>query len=365
MKPTAEGASLNGAHILVTGGAGFVGSHIARSLAAISGARVTALDNLHRRGSELKLDALRAAGVNFVHGDVRMPDDLALDDGPIDVIVDCAAEPSVFAGRSGSPRYVLDSNLGGTLNCLEIARQRKSRVVFLSTSRVYPIAAINSLTVDETETRFVLRDSQSLPGASAAGIAESFPLAGARTLYGATKLASEMLIEEYLAAYALEATVLRLGVISGPGQMGKAEQGVFCHWMARHVFGGDLAYHGWGGHGKQVRDVVHIDDVVALVRSTLGAWSAVRGRTFNAGGGAKNSLSLRETTALCAEITGKSLNTGSVEKTDLSDVRTYVSDHSAITAATGWRPLKNPRLVLGDLFEWLRGDTERLRPYFT
>lgn len=357
--------SLDGAHILVTGGAGFVGSHVAAGLAAGKGARVTALDNLWRRGSELKLDLLRAAGVTFVKGDVRNPDDLALGGSPIDVIVDCAAEPSVFAGRTDPARYVFDTNLGGTFNCIELARERKARVILLSTSRVYPIAPINSLSVDETGTRFVLRDSQPLEGASAAGIAESFPLAGARTLYGATKLASELMLEEYAAAYGVESTALRLGVISGPGQMGKAEQGVFCYWMARHVFGGELAYHGWGGAGKQVRDVVHVDDVLALVRTVLGSWSAVRGGTFNAGGGNANSLSLLETTALCAEITGKQLKIGSVPKTDISDVRTYVSDHAAITDATGWKPAKNPRAVLGDLFDWLRSDAERLRPYFT
>ena len=365
MTATKPGVSLDGAHILVTGGAGFVGSHIATGLAGLDGVRVTALDNLRRRGSELKLESLKAAGVAFVHGDVRIADDLALNGAPVDVVVDCAAEPSVFAGRSGSPRYVLDSNLGGTLNCLELARQRGARVIFLSTSRVYPIAALNAMTVDEHESRFVLRASQPMAGASGAGVAESFPLAGARSLYGATKLASELMIEEYAAAYGCEAAVLRLGVIAGPGQMGKAEQGVFCHWMARHVFGGDLAYHGWGGAGKQVRDLVHVDDVVALTRTVLQSWAEVRGLTFNAGGGLANSLSLRETTALCAEITGRSVAPGSVIATDKSDVRVYVSDHAALTAATGWQPKKNPRAVLADIFDWLRSDATRLRAHFT
>ncbi len=357
--------SLDGAHILITGGAGFVGSHVALGLRAQSGARVTALDSLWRRGSELKVDMLRGAGVTFVQGDVRNPEDLSCGGDAIDIIIDCAAEPSVFAGRSGSARYVLDTNLGGTLNCLELARERNARLILLSTSRVYPMAALNALTVDETESRFELRARQDVAGASGAGVAESFPLAGARTLYGATKLASEMLIEEYAAAHGLEASVIRFGVISGPGQMGKAEQGVFGHWMARHLFGGELAYHGWGGAGKQVRDVVHVDDAVELVRTVLREWPAVRGRTFNAGGGAAHTLSLRETTALCAEITGNTLPLGSVEKTDMSDVRSYVSDHSAVTAATGWKPAKKPREVLADIYEWLRSDEARLRPYFT
>ena len=358
-------AALDGAHVLVTGGAGFVGSHIAMALAANEGAQVTALDNLTRRGSELKVELLRASGVTFVNGDVRNADDLSLGGQSIDVIIDCAAEPSVFAGRSGSARYVFDTNLGGTFNCLELARERKARLLLLSTSRVYPMAALNAMLVDETATRFELCAKQELAGASGAGVAESFPLAGARTLYGATKLASELLIEEYAVAYGVESAVVRFGVIAGAGQMGKAEQGVFGHWMARHVFGGELAYHGWGGAGKQVRDVVHIDDAVELARTVLRAWHAVKGKIFNAGGGAANTLSLRETTALCAEITGKTLRLGSVEKTDMSDVRSYVSDHTAITAATGWRPAKDPRAVLTDTYEWMRADEARLRPFFT
>ena len=356
-------ASLNGAGVLITGGAGFVGSRVAMALAA-EGARVTSLDNLHRRGSELNLDALAAAGVTFVKGDVRVPGDLALHGAPIDLIVDCAAEPSVMAGRDGSPRYAIDSNLGGTINCVELARERRARLVFLSTSRVYPMSTVNALKFKETATRFALCAEQDVAGASGAGIAETFPLAGARTLYGTTKLASELLIEEYAATYGLEASVLRFGVIAGPGQMGKTDQGVFCHWMARHMFGGELAYHGWGGSGKQVRDVVHIDDATELVRTVLRMWPAMMGRTYNAGGGAVNSLSLLETTALCRDLTGKSLALGARPATDPSDVRSYISDHSALTAATGWQPTKNPSRVLADIFEWMRADEQRLRAVF-
>lgn len=200
---------MNGSTVLVTGGAGFVGSAVARRLSAPDvGARVIALDNLHRRGSELNVPLLADAGVEFVRGDVRNRDELAVGGRPIDLIVECAAEPSVLAGYDGGSRYVLDANLGGLMNCLELARERRARMIFLSTSRVYPVEQVNALAVHETATRFVLEDKQGVPGASAHGIAEDFPLSGVRTLYGATKLAGELLLAEY-AAYGVEYVINR------------------------------------------------------------------------------------------------------------------------------------------------------------
>ena len=183
--------------ILVTGGAGFVGSAMALGLKArYSDSQVTVLDNLKRRGSELNLPRFKQAGIEFVHGDIRSPEDLDANLLKPDLIVECSAEPSVLAGYS-SPGYVVQTNLVGTINCLELARQARADFLFFSTSRVYPVAAITQLSYQETATRLTLLEDQHLPGVSAAGIAEDFPLEGARSLYGATKLASELLITEY------------------------------------------------------------------------------------------------------------------------------------------------------------------------
>ena len=354
---------LNGATVLVTGGAGFVGGALATGLkAACPDATIIALDNLKRAGSELRRTTLKDAGVEFVHGDIRNPDDLHLAGRTIDVILECSAEPSVLAGMDGSPRYVLDTNLGGTINCLELARQRGSRVVFLSTSRVYPTATCNELAFAEHETRFELAPTQSVPGASARGISETFPLDGARTLYGYTKLASEMLLHEYAAAYGLEHSTIRFGVISGPGQMGKVEQGVFALWMARHLWGNALTYKGWGGTGKQVRDVVHIDDARDLVFSILSTWETARGRTFNAGGGRAISASLLEATKACEEITGRTLRFASVAETHPTDIRIYLTDNSAVETSLGWRPRRGVRELFADLHTWMVSDESRLRP---
>src|SRR5687768_9922721 len=135
--PTPPTHSLDGATVLVTGGAGFVGGALATGIKQrYPGTTVIALDNLRRAGSELRRSTLVSEGIEFVHGDIRSADDLALGNRPIDWLFECSAEPSVLAGYDGSPRYVIDTNLAGTVNCLELARQRRAKVVFLSTSRV-------------------------------------------------------------------------------------------------------------------------------------------------------------------------------------------------------------------------------------
>jgi CDP-paratose 2-epimerase len=344
---------------LITGGAGFIGANVAVGLAARHADwEITALDNLRRRGAELNLPRLREAEVRFVHGDVRALEDLlgAGSELPFDALVECSAEPSALAGVGGSPDYVVQSNLVGAYHCLELARRCGTYVVFLSTSRVYPVAALEGLALEETETRFELVPDQPFPGASAAGIGEDFPLEGARTLYGATKLAAELLIEEYRAAYGLRAVVNRCGVVAGPWQMGKVDQGVFTYWMLAHHFRWPLDYVGFGGTGKQVRDLVHVEDLIELVDEQLVDQSRWDGVTANVGGGRACSLSLLETTALCEEITGNTLEIGSTAQTRPGDVPVYISDCGKLFGLTQWRPSRSAPEVLSDIHAWIRSN---------
>src|SRR3954468_12385898 len=294
--------------LLITGAAGFIGSSLALGLARRhSDWEVVGLDSLRRRGSELNLPRLREAGVRFVHGDIRQPADLA-EAGPFDALVECSAEPSVLAGVDGGRDFVVHTNLLGAYHCFEAAARHGAQVVFLSTSRVYPLAGLSALRYPGGGERYELDDDQPLPGASARGIAEDFPLAGARTLYGATKLAAEHLLAEYDVPW----VVNRCGVIAGPWQMGKVDQGVFTHWALSHRFGRPLAYVGFGGTGHQVRDLLHVDDVVDLVGLQLEDPRGWHGATHNVGGGRDGSLSLRETTALCRELGGREIALGAV-----------------------------------------------------
>jgi len=339
--------------ILVTGGAGFIGANVATALAARHPEwKISALDNLRRRGAELNLPRLREAGVSFMHGDIRVLDDV-LEVGEIDALVECSAEPSALAGFEGSPDYVVKTNLVGAYNCLELARRRSAYLVFLSTSRVYPIATLQGVALQERETRFELAAEQAFTGASAAGIAETFPLEGARTLYGSTKLAGELLIAEYRDAYGLRAVIDRCGVIAGPWQMGKVDQGVFTFWMLAHHFGRPLNYIGFGGEGKQVRDLLHAEDLVELLDEQLRTQARWDGVTVNVGGGRDHSLSLLETTELCRELTGRTVEVGSVAETRPGDVPSYVSDCRKLFTLTEWRPRKGPREILADIRAWI------------
>jgi CDP-paratose 2-epimerase len=346
--------------ILITGGAGFVGSNLAVSLAARHPEwEVVALDNLYRKGSKLNLPRLEAAGVGFVEGDVREPGDLERF-GALEALIECSAEPSVMSGVDGDTSYLLHTNLTGAYNCLELARRADAFLLFLSTSRVYPVAPQLGLDLEETETRFELAAEQPVAGASPAGISEDFPLGGARTLYGTTKLAAELLIEEYRAAFGLRAVVDRCGVIAGPWQMGKVDQGVFTHWMLAHHFKQPLRYIGFGGAGKQVRDLLHVEDLVDLVERQLLAPDQWDGRTVNVGGGRGCSLSLRETTAVCRELSGNEVPIEPEPETRPGDVPIYLSDCARLFGLDEWRPQRSAEQVLADIHTWIAGDEERI-----
>lgn len=350
--------------ILITGGAGFVGASLAQAFKRDEpAAEIVAFDNLRRRGSELTLARLRAAGIAFVHGDIRQPADMAAV-GPFDVLIECSAEPSVHAGYGGSPDYVVETNLTGTFHCLEAARRAQAGVIFLSTSRVYPIAALGALPLVETESRLALPADAAGPGWSAQGIATDFPLTGSRSLYGATKLSSEHLAEEYSALYGLGVVVNRCGVLAGPGQMGKVDQGFFALWCARHLFGGGLAYSGFGGRGLQVRDVLHVADLYALVARQLATLRPASFSLFNVGGGPGNAVSLAELTGLCAERAGRACAIGRRPETRAADIPWYVTDNRAVTAATGWAPRRSIEDLVSEVFAWLERDRAVLEPIF-
>jgi CDP-paratose 2-epimerase len=346
--------------VLITGGAGFVGSHLALSFKREKPASlVIALDNLKRRGSELALRRLATGGVEFRHGDIRNPEDLA-DIGGLDLLVECSAEPSVQAGLHGQERYLINTNLTGTINCLDHARRYDAAVVFLSTSRVYPIALLRELPLVTMERRFAIPDSSTGPGWSARGITENFPLTGSRSLYGATKLCSELIISEYVALYGLRAVINRCGVLTGPWQMGKVDQGFVVLWAARHFYGGTLSYNGFGGSGLQVRDVLHVEDLYRLIRKQVAEITSHSGKIYNVGGGSECSVSLAELTEACVRHTGQRLSISSRPDTNPVDIPYYVTDATEVTTATGWRPRLSMDDVLDDIFRWLRNHQEEL-----
>ena len=348
-------------HVLITGGAGFVGSNLALRLKAdFPDLKITCMDNLKRRGSELSLPRFKAAGIEFLHGDIRNKEDFPTEE--VDLILECSAEPSVLAGINSSPEYLLNTNLVATLNCLEFARKYNAKFLFLSTSRVYPISYINNLKFTESENRFDIDDDQTTPGASTAGISEKFPLDKPRSLYGVTKLASELVIQEYTDTYKMPAIINRCGVITGPWQMGKVDQGVFVLWVAKHFFNKQLSYIGYGGEGKQVRDFIHIEDLYQAIKRQLQNFNDYTDQVYNIGGGLKNSVSLKELTKLCQEITGNKIEIASVKEDRPADLRFFITDSQRFLEKSGLKWQKDAQKTVQEIFEWIRDNKEQLEP---
>lgn len=348
---------------LITGGAGFVGSSLAIRLKSSGIASdVVCLDNLWRKGSELNVARLSARGIEVVSADVRMRDSFDL--APFDLVIDAAAEPSVMAGSAGKDvDYVVDTNLVGTLNLLEAARKWSSAVVFLSTSRVYPVECLRQIELTEGDTRFEVSAEQSMAGISPAGISEQFPINGARTLYGATKYASEVMALEYGAQFGLPMMINRFGVIAGPWQMGRVDQGIVALWVAAHHYGNALTYMGYGG--KQVRDVLHIEDMLDLIAAQIAAgFDGWGGDVYNVGGGSASSTSLLELSSTVREVVGRELSFKHDERVRAGDVPIYVTDNSKVSAKFKWKPSRGVEDVVNDTARWIADNDEMLRPIF-
>lgn len=350
--------------VIVTGGAGFVGATLCVMLKqAFADIQVVAFDNLKRRGSELNLPRLRSHGVMFCHGDVRSREDLS-ETPTFDLLIDCAAEPSVHAGIAEGPAYVINTNLNGTFHSLEEARRRNASFLLLSTSRVYPIHALNGLPYRETTTRYEWERKSLITGAGPDGITEDFPLDGPRSFYGASKLSAELLVQEYTAQYGMPTLINRCGVLAGPWQMGRVDQGVVALWAASHLFGLPLSYRGFAGLGKQVRDVLHVADLFDLLVCQMRHLSAWDGSIFNVGGGRTCSTSLLELTETCRLVTGRALTIDACPETSAVDIRIYLTDFTKANRVFAWAPQRDMARVVGDVVDWLLAHRHLVEPLF-
>jgi CDP-paratose 2-epimerase len=257
---------------------------------------------------------------------------------------------------------LIDTNLNGTINTLNFSLKHRANFVFLSTSRVYPIKTIEEIEVVEADTRFEIAAAQKIEGVNHNGISETFPLTGSRSLYGATKLASEMMVEEYNEMFGLRTVINRCGVITGPRQMGKVDQGVVVLWMAKHFWKKELSYVGYGGLGKQVRDMIHIRDLFKIVDQQIHQIEKFNGQVFNIGGGRNVSASLKELSKSCQMITGNKIPIRSIPETRKADIKLYISDIAKINALTDWTPEIVVDEILEDIFLWIKNNEHQLKP---
>jgi CDP-paratose 2-epimerase len=287
--------------ILITGICGFVGSTLAESLLQkTEGLSICGIDNLMRPGSETNRTRLRSLGVNLIHGDIRAASDFESLPAA-DWVIDAAANPSVLAGVQGgfSSRQLFEHNLASLINVLEYCKAYKAGLILLSTSRVYSIEALAGLPLLAEGSAFQLNDSAPLPaGVSKKGINLDFSTRAPISLYGSTKLASEVVALEFGQAFNLPIWINRCGVLAGAGQFGTPDQGIFSYWINAHLRRRPLRYIGFNGTGRQVRDAFHPRDLATLLWAQIQTPTA-RQRLYNLGGGAQNARSLAELTAWC------------------------------------------------------------------
>lgn len=348
--------------ILITGICGFVGSRLARALQErFIDAEITGVDNLLRPGSETNRQQLTDRGVHFVHGDLRMRSDVESLPG-CDWVIDAAANPSVLAGVDGksSPRQLNEHNLKGTLNILEYCRLHKAGLILLSTSRVYSVRDLAELPVVVQDRAFVLDETRlNLPGVTAGGVTEDFSTKPPISLYGATKLASEVMAREYGFAFGFPVWINRCGVLAGAGQFGTAEQGIFSYWPHAYAARLRLRYIGFGGQGYQVRDAFHPDDLADLLAIQIKR-DPPADAVFNAGGGPENAMSLAQLTEWCGTHFGAHVPEAD-ERPRAFDIPWFVMNNSRSFRELGWSPKRSLSSILEEIAQHVRTHPDWLK----
>ena len=332
--------------VLVTGCCGFVGSSLLESLARLSaggGSRVElyGVDNLSRPGSEQNR---RKVGriARFCHADMRCASDV--DSLPeVDFVIDAAANPSVIAGVQGSAssRQTVEHNLASAINILEFCRRSKAGFWLLSTSRVYSIKALCSLPLTPLQNGFRLDTDAPLPSyVSPEGVTESFPTQSPISLCGSTKLAAELLALEYAAAFDFPICINRCGVLAGPGQFGRPEQGIVAFWINSWLRRRPLTYIGFNGSGHQVRDCLHIRDLGALIWRQFERPPSAEAPIVNVGRGSGSWFSLAQLSAWCAERFGEQAVVKSLIERQF-DVPWLIMDSRLAKQQWNWQPEVN------------------------
>lgn len=337
--------------ILISGICGFVGNSVAHGLLDHDSAlELIGLDNLSRAGSHLNIEPLRRRGVKLIHADLRSPSDLESIDA-VHWIIDAAANPSVLAGIDGatSSRQLIEHNLHGTVNLLELAKRHRAGFILLSTSRVYSVRSLTDIPVIVNDNRFEPNDDATLSrGISSHGIAEDFSTTPPLSLYGSSKLASECIALEYGETFEFPVWINRCGVLAGAGQFGRPDQGIFSFWINAYLRRAPLKYIGFGGTGHQTRDCFHPSDLLPALQKQLSSSGAGKPRIMNFGGGTENSMSLAQLSKWCAERFGAHQVASDLEPRAF-DIPWLVMDSRLAKENWAWQPAKPLPVILEEI----------------
>jgi len=329
--------------VLITGGAGFIGCNLAHRLLS-QGEEVIIYDNLSRKGTEKNIAWLREnhrESFQLIKGDVRDAERIERVVGEVDLIYHLAAQVAVTTSVF-DPREDFEINALGTLNLLEAARKGKNEpiVIFTSTNKVY--GALESVKVMEKGSRYDFAD---LP----LGISESHPL-DFHSPYGCSKGAADQYTRDYARIYGLPAVVFRMSCIYGPRQFGNEDQGWLAHFLISSLLGRPITIY---GNGKQVRDILYIDDLLAAFESAVEKIEVARGQVYNIGGGRGNTISVwAEFKEILAELLGHPVE---AEFSDWrpGDQQVYISDISKAQRELAWFPKVSVREGTKRLFDWI------------
>ena len=338
--------------ILVTGGAGFVGSHVAESHAK-RGNDVVVLDNLSRehllgkgyQNANYNWSHLeRYDNVKLIKGDVTNFEELKEATKDVDAIIHTAAQTAVTMSLT-NPKTDFMINTLGTFNILEAARKfcNNPAIIFCSTNKVYG-NNVNEINVVEKETRYIFEDKFKN------GVPETFPIdLCEHTPYGCSKLAGDLYTQDYAKVYGLKTAVFRMSCIYGPRQFGVEDQGWIAWFIIATLIGKPITIY---GDGKQVRDVLYVKDLVNAFDAFLQRKNQLSGEVFNIGGGPQNTLSLLELLNMLEKLTGKRSKTKFSEWRP-SDQKVYISNISKAKEKLGWNPKVSPKKGVKKLVNWV------------
>lgn len=334
--------------LLITGGCGFLGSNLAAH-AIEKGFKVVVFDNLYREGSLHNLAWLKDKGVfDFVHGDIRNQNDITrlVQDFKPEAIFHLAGQVAMTTSIV-NPRMDFEVNTIGTHNLLEAVRlfAPAAAVLYSSTNKVY--GDLEQYAFRETETRYECVDKPD-------GFDESTPL-DFHSPYGCSKGASDQFMLDYARIFELKTVVFRHSSMYGGRQFATYDQGWigwFCQQAAATKNGNLKAPFTISGNGKQVRDVLHADDMITLYFGALDNIQAARGNAFNVGGGIVNSLSLLELFGLLEEFSGIRLEYTKLAPRE-SDQRVFVADLAKAKKLIGWEPKVSARDGVKRMLEWV------------
>jgi len=356
--------------ILITGGLGFVGFNLAKYFASKDN-HILIMDNLVRRGSEINLETIAEhKNITFIHGDVRNKEDFdqigRVQSGKsLDVICECAAQPSAIDGYE-NPLFDISNNTVGALNSLEYARMKDAIFIFWATNKCYAGEKINSIPKKEDETRWkwdveeIERSKLVLQGFDPTyGFNAEFSIDGKdHSIYGLSKVMADLAVQEWADAYGVRGVSNRFSCLAGEGQFGKSTQGWVSWWPIAFEFNLPLTYIGW--KGKQVRDILFIEDICRLVEMEIVNIDKIAGRTFNVGGGNKNTLSLVEATYFLGKKYKSLPEILYLEDSRKADHCVYISDNRPLEKI-GWQPTVDIPNGYERIIKWVKNNRERLR----